>query len=272
VISPLSQEFHLGWIKITSNVPGADIYIDDKSVGAVAKTPLSPGQNIEPGKHTIWISAEGFDEYSETLEIFPGKTKEIHAMLKGSPVGKLTVNGMGIEESEILVDGKVVCPQGPCLKSVPEGSHEITVRRSGYKTYSKRVVITPKTETTIRVQQAAKPGRGDAVVAYVLTAAFAGGGAYLGSQAKSIKSDLQKEIDAGNPPVDNNDPRFFRGKLYAIAADGCFAVAGIALLTAVYYTFRDKGPPTRASIDVHTLAITPHVGPSYAGLGFERRF
>jgi hypothetical protein len=272
VISPMSQEFHLGWIKITSNVPGADIYIDDKAVGAVAKTPLSPGQNIEPGKHTVWVSAEGYDEYSETVEIFPGKSKEIFAKLKGSPVGKLTVSGMGIDESKVLVDGKVVCPTGPCLTSVPEGSHEITVKRDGYKTYSRRITITAKTETTIKVQQAQKPGRGDAIVAYVLTAAFGGGGIYLGMQAKNLKTELQDDIAKGMPPVDNNDPRFLRGKIYSIAADGCFAVAGITLLTAVYYTFRDKGPPTRASIDVHTLALQPQIGPTYAGLGMEARW
>src|SRR5690349_6581965 len=80
VISPLSQEFHLGWIQVTSNVPGADIYLDDKSYGAIAKTPLSPGQNIEPGKHTVWVTAEGYDEYTETFEISPAKEKKIHAM------------------------------------------------------------------------------------------------------------------------------------------------------------------------------------------------
>lgn len=270
VISPMSQEFHLGWIKITSNVPGADIYIDDKSVGAVAKTPLSPGQNIEPGKHTIWVSAEGYDEYSETLEIFPGKTKEIHANLKGSPVGKLTVTAM--EDSKVYVDGKILCETVPCLKSVPEGSHEVSVRRDGYKTYSRRIVITAKTETTLKVTHAPKPGRTDAVVAYVLTAAFGGGAYYLGSKAKSLKDDLQAEIDAGMPPVDNNDPRFFRGKVYAIAADGALAVAGITFLTAIYYTFRDKGPASRAQVDVRALALQPQIGPTYAGLGWEARW
>jgi hypothetical protein len=272
VISPMSQEFHLGWIKITSNVPGAEIYIDDKAIGAVAKTPLSPGQNIEPGKHTIWVSAEGFDEHQETVEIFPGKTKEIHANLKGSPVGKLAVNGVDIDRAQILLDGKVLCETGPCIKSVPEGSHEITVRRDGYKDYSRRIVITAKTETTIKVTQAPKPGRGDAVVAYVLTAAFGGGAIWLGTQSKNIKTELQNEINAGMPPVDNNDPRFFRGKVYAIAADGAFAVAGIALVTAVIYTFRDKGPPSRASIDVRALALQPQIGPTYAGVGWEARW
>lgn len=272
VVSVMAQEDYLGWVEVTSNVPGADIYIDDKSIGAVGKTPLVPGQNIKPGKHTFWITAEGYNEYTETIDIAPGETKAIKAVLSGSPVGKLAVTGMGIDESRIVVDGQVLCEQGPCLKSVPEGSHVIEVQRDGYKPYKKRVQITAKTETSIKVQQAEKPGRGDAIVAYVFAGIFGGVGAYLGTQSKNIQTELEDEIFAGMPPVDNNDPRFFRGKVYSIAADACFAVGGIALITAVYYTFRDKGPPTRAQIDVRAMAIVPQVGPSYAGLGWEGRF
>jgi hypothetical protein len=166
----------------------------------------------------------------------------------------------------------VLCEQGPCLKSVPEGSHELTVRRDGYKTYSRRIVITAKTETTVKASLAPAPGRTDAVVAYVLTAAFGGAGIYLGTQSKNIKSELTDEIALGMPPVDNNDPRFLRGKIYAIAADGAFAIAGVTLITAVWYTFRDKGPASRGQIDVRTLALQPQLGPSYAGVGMEARW
>jgi tetratricopeptide (TPR) repeat protein len=269
VVSVMSQEDYLGWVEVTSNVPGADIYIDDKSIGAVGKTPLVPGQNIKPGKHTFWITAEGYDEYQETIDIAPGETKAVKATLRGSPVGKLTVTGMGIEDSKISVDGQVACEPGPCLKNVPEGSHVIEVTREGYKPYRRRLTISPKTETTIKVQQAPKPGRGDAVAGYVVAGLFGGAGIYLGTQAKNLKADLQKDIDAGSPPVDNNDPRFLRGKIYSIAADGCFAIGGIAFLTAIYYTFRDKGPPTRASIDVRAVAVHPQIGPTFAGLGME---
>jgi len=272
VISPMSQEFHLGWIQVTSNVPGADIYLDDKSIGAIAKTPLSPGQNIEPGKHTVWVTAEGYDEYTETFEIAPAREKKIHAMLKGTPVGKLVVSGMGIEDSQILIDGAVACESGPCIKNLPEGGHDVEVKRDGYKTYSRRITVRAKTETSVKVQQAKAPGRSDAVVAYVIAAIFGGGGIYLGLQAKNLKTDLQADIDAGMPPVDNNDPRFLRGKIYSIAADGCFAIGGIALATAIWYTFRDKGPPTRAQIDVHTFAVMPQLGPTYAGVGMETRW
>jgi hypothetical protein len=272
VVSVMAQEDYLAWIEVTSNVPGADIYIDDKSIGAVGKTPLVPGQNIKPGKHTFWITAEGYDEYTETIDIAPGETKAIRATLSGRPVGKLSVQGMGIEDSTILIDGQVWCDPGPCTKSVPEGSHEIEIKRSGYKTYKRRIQITPKTETTVKLQQAPAPGRGDAVVAYVFAGLFGGAGAYLGTQSKNLKEELTRDIAAGSPPVDNNDPRFLRGKLFAISADACFAIGGIALLTAVYYTFRDKGPPSRAQIDVRTLAVTPQLSPTFAGLGMEARW
>jgi hypothetical protein len=60
-----------------------------------------------------------------------------------------------------------------------------------------------------------------------------------------------------------------RGKIYAISADACFALTAVTAITAIYYTFRDKGPPTRAQIDARTLAIQPEIGTTYAGLGME---
>jgi hypothetical protein len=63
-----------------------------------------------------------------------------------------------------------------------------------------------------------------------------------------------------------------KGKIYAIGANVGYGIGGIALATAIWYTFRDKGPPTRASIDVRAVAVTPQLGPEYAGLGMEGSF
>ena len=54
-----------------------------------------------------------------------------------------------------------------------------------------------------------------------------------------------------------------------IAADATFAIAGITALTAIYYTFRDKGAPSTGLIDVRAIALTPQVGSGYAGVGME---
>jgi len=266
----MSQENFLGWVDITSNVPGAEIYIDDKSVGPVGKTPLS--QNMKPGKHTFWISTDGYDEYKEDLEIIAGQAHSVKGTLKGSPVGKLNILGLGIEDSTIIVDGKVLCERGPCLKGVPQGEHTVTVTRPGFKPYERRVNIQAKTETSIKIGLAPQPSRSDAVVAYILTGAFAGGGIFLGLQASKLHDDIQNEINNGQPPPDSNDPRFTKGKVFAIAADAAFLLAAITGGTALYYTFRDKGAPSTGLIDVRALAFKPEIGSQYAGASMEVRW
>src|SRR5439155_23681282 len=173
--------------------------------------------SISPGKHTFWVMAEGYDEYQETVDIAAGQNYTIKATLKGSPVGKIDVTGIGIEDATIYVDGKVLCERGPCVKSQPEGDHKIVVTRPDYKTYAKTVVVQAHSTTTVKVGFQKEPGRGDAVAAYVVTAIFLGGGIYCGVQANSLHDDLQKAITAGNPPPDSNDPRILKGKIYSIA-------------------------------------------------------
>lgn len=263
----MAQEDYLGWVEISSNVPGAEIFIDDKSIGAVGKTPLS--QNIKPGKHTFWISAEGYDEYKEEVEVIAGETHTIKAPLKGAPVGRLNISGPGIEDAAIYLDGAILCERGMCVKNVPQGDHTLTVVREGYKSYVRKITIQPKTEMKVKVVLARKPSRSDAVIAYVLAAGFTGGGIFLGLQANKYRDELKTEIANGNPPPDPEDPRFTKGKIFAIAADATFVIAGITALTAVYYTFRDKGAPSTALIEVNSIALQPQIGLDYAGLGME---
>ncbi|MEJ7597045.1 MAG: PEGA domain-containing protein [Kofleriaceae bacterium] len=266
----LGKEEFMGWIDVTSNIPKSEVFIDDKSVGAIGTTPFS--QYVKPGKHKFWITTEGYDEYTQELEVLPGGTHEIKAQLKGAPVGKVNVIGLGIEDSTIYINGKIACERGPCLKSLPQGEHTITVTRPDMKTYSRRIKIQAKTETNIKVGLAPKPSRSDAVIAYVLAGAFTGGGIFLGLQASKYKTELSDEIAAGNPPPDSRDPRYTKGKAFAIAADATFVIAGITALTAVYYTFRDKGAPSTGLIDVRALALSPQIGPGYAGIGMETRW
>ncbi len=263
----LSEEDYLGWLEIKSNVPGASIFLDDKSVGAIGKTPFSG--NFKPGKHKVWISADGYEEVEQDIEVIAGETHEITAALKGSPVGYLNIRGVGIEATEISLDGEILCPRGPCRKPIREGRHRISVRRPGYKPYLTTIEVQAKTEISIKASLAKKPGRSDAVVAYVFSAAFLGGGIYLGLESNKNYDALKAELSAGDPPIDQNDPRFTRGKYFAIGADAAYALSGVLGLAAIYYTFRDKGAPSTATLDVRALALTPAIGPEYAGLNME---
>ena len=265
-VSSMAQEDYLAWVEIASNIPKSDVFIDDKSVGAVGSTPWS--QQIKPGKHTFWISKEGYDEFSSTIDIAPGETKAIKGTIKGSPVGKIAVTGYGIEDSQISLDGKLLCERGPCLRSVPQGEHVVLVTREGFKAYQRAITIEAKAEMQLKVTLVPNPSRSDAVVAYVVTALFGGAGIYLGLQASTLHDDLAKELASAHPPP-SNDSRFMRGKIFAIAADASFAISVATLVTAVIYTFRDKGPPSTALIDAKSVTLVPEANTNYAGLGLE---
>ncbi len=257
-----------GWVEVKSNIPKSEVFIDDQKIGSVGTTPFA--KNMIPGKHKFWITIDGYNTYEQEIEIEKGGTYEINATLKGSPTGKLNVLGFGIEDSTIYVDGKLACERGPCLKSLQEGEHTVTVTRPGMKPYSRRIRIQAKTETNVKVTLAPRPSRSDAVIAYILSGAFAGGGVFLGLQANKARDELRKEIDTGQPtPPDSRDGRYTKGKAFAIAADATFAIAGITALTAIYYTFRDKGAPSTGLIDVRAIALTPQIGNGYAGVGME---
>lgn len=266
----LSEEDYLGWIEIKSNIPGADIYIDDKAVGVKGKTPYSG--NLPPGKHKIWVTTPGYDEIMKEVDIVAGETHELDFQLEGTPVGYLNIRGRDVEHMAIYVDGELLCERGPCRKPIPEGARTVTIRRSGYKPYTHKIDMQAKTEVTLRARLAEEPGRADAVWAYVFSAAFLGGGIYLGLQANGIEDELRTEIAAGLPPPDNEDPRVQRGKYYAWGADAAYALSGISLATAVYYTFREKGAPSTGTTDVRAVAFEPQFSPTYAGMGMEVRW
>lgn len=270
----LGEEDYLGYLDVSSNIPGASIYIDDKSVGVKATTPWSG--EIKPGKHKVWVTKEGYSEYETEIEVIAGETHKVSAALEGAEVGYLNVRGKGVERYKIYVDGKVLCKRGPCLKPLPAGKHKVSIRRSGHRSYDQTIEVQSKTEVTMRADLAPSPSRTDAIVSYLFAAALVGGGYYLGGKAQDTRDELAAEIAAGAPPPDNNDPRlgwgFKSGKTYSTASAALYGLGATTLVLAVYYTFRDKGRPSTGSSDIRAISFEPTVQPDYAGFGLAGSF
>ncbi len=251
----LSEEDYLGWVEIRSNVPGASIFADDKAVGAIGVTPFSG--NFKPGKHTIWVTADGYDEYTQEIEVIAGEAGEIKAQLSGSPVGYLNIRDTGQGTTKVAADGKRICERLPCRQPLTEGKHKIVLSRSGYKPYRATLDFQARTEVTVRPALASKPGRGDAVAAYIFAVLLAGGGTAAYYYADKVQPD---------------ETLFEQREYVRYGAYGGWALGGLVGLTAVYYTFRDKGPSSSASIDIRSLALNPSAGPGYAGLDLAGAF
>ena len=254
----MSQEDYLGWVEITSNIPGADIFIDDKSQSARSarrrcRRTSSPASTRSGSRPRATTST------SRTIEVIAGETHTVKATLKGTPVGKLNVLGLGIEDATIYVDGKVLCERGPCLKSVPQGDHTIEVTRPGYKPYTRRI-NDPGEDRDARSRStlAPEPSRSDAVDRV----------RPRGGLRRRRHLPRPAGEQAARRPQEGDRRRHRRRPTRTIRASRAARstrspptprsrLGGITALTAVYYTFRDKGAPSTGLIDVRALALQP---------------
>jgi hypothetical protein len=92
-----------GELTITSDVPGAMVFLDRVYLGtAPVKAP-----NVTPGSHKLNASAEGYDGYSDTIEVVPGpaeivvRFKEIRINTSVEVVHK---HGVGSCEGRLAAD------------------------------------------------------------------------------------------------------------------------------------------------------------------------
>ena len=99
--APTTGELH-----IESDVPGAMVFIDRKYIG---NTPVT-AKDVAPGRHQLNLTAEGFDGYSESIDVAVGpadvmvKFKEIRLSESVDVVHK---HGIGSCEGRLRAD-----PQG----------------------------------------------------------------------------------------------------------------------------------------------------------------
>ena len=57
-----------GTLRIESDVPNAQVFIDRQFIGTAPVT----AANVKPGTHQLNVSAEGFDGVARTIEVEPG--------------------------------------------------------------------------------------------------------------------------------------------------------------------------------------------------------
>lgn len=96
-----------GTLRIESDVPGAQVFLDRQFVGT---TPVTAEQ-VKPGSHQLNVSAEGFDGFAQTIEVEPGprditvrfrevrldaRVAVVHKHRMGSCTGQLIATAQGV--------------------------------------------------------------------------------------------------------------------------------------------------------------------------------
>ena len=256
-------------LRVVSDVPGAQVFVDDREPGPRGETPFEG--TVDPGTHTVWIERAGYEVIEREVEVEAGAEALVEVELVRVSNGRLRVVA-NIEGARVVVDG---LPLGsvPFEGDLAAGPHRLRVEADGMKAVEVPVTISEGRLTPVRARLLADVGRGGAYVTAVFAALFVGAGITLAVLGNDLSGTLQLERDAGRLATD--DPRIDTGLIYWIAADSAFGLGFVFGCLALYYIFYDPLPPSEARVlEERDWAFAPLADPTrgLAGLAFEGSF
>ncbi|MEE8410531.1 MAG: PEGA domain-containing protein [Myxococcota bacterium] len=161
-----------GALALKCTVKGAKVTVNGRGVG---KTPMKQIA-LSGGLHTVKVKKLGYLDFSQKIQIKPGKTVNVIAdLLPFAGVIKVSAN---VSRAKVLVDGKVV-GKAPLEREVKIGKHTITVRASGYEIFSEEITADPGNLYTIKAKLKRGGSSGAVSMDLALVALTAPGGADL---------------------------------------------------------------------------------------------
>lgn len=307
VVVEMSQGAFVGFLSVATDIPGAAVYIDDKTKGAAGETPF--GNVIPTGKHTIWVEKPGYVTIEREVTIDVSDKQELDLTLERLPFGALLTKtnwkDAKIYQGERLLG--TVPEKGELVSHLPAGTHTIRATAEGMKDYVVKVDIKGGQTTKMLVRFNPTPSRRSAAVSTGFAAAFLISGAVLGGFALHERKELRAERNAGT--LASDDERIIRGFIWGVGADLSFGVGALIGSLSIYYFLRDPLPPSEGKLldpvdfkenpppgktpatgtqapaappssgdtqtssrPVNRLLVAPVLGPNRAGLGLSIAF
>jgi parallel beta-helix repeat protein len=130
-----------GSISVTSTPSGAGISFDDVPINEITPYTIP---NVDPGYHTIKLTLEGYQDWTEAVNVTAGKTVEIDATLtpiSGSATVTSTPSGAAIYVETYL--GDVYIGETPHTDTaVSPGNYTIKLTLAGYQNWTEEIQVT----------------------------------------------------------------------------------------------------------------------------------
>ncbi len=229
-------------VLITSDAPGARLALDG---AAPALSPLI--REVEPGKHSVTVTAPGFHATQRELTAIAGELILTQVTLRERPS---ILSIWTAADADIYVDGAYVSPGGDGVTlQLPSGKHRIAIARKGHQVGIRELTLERGKAQTIRVALQQTPQR---IAAEGL---FIGGGAALGASlifsALTIEAEGRAESFLGrrrHENVSNADLFQYNSAIidrdrYRIATGVCLTASAGFLITGLFLHELDQPNP-----------------------------
>jgi PEGA domain len=122
-------------VKLTREVKGARLFIDDKEIGLLPQV----GQPASLGEHQVSVRRPGYATLNRKVTVGLGKTVEVSLVLEAK-LGVLSV-ASDVPGALVQVNGRAVGNTPLVDFEVPPGVTEVVVRRDGYLEEKQSVVL-----------------------------------------------------------------------------------------------------------------------------------
>jgi hypothetical protein len=131
------QQTEITWLRVTSNPEGADVYVDGSFQGV---TPT--GFFAESGERRVRVSRQGYEVWERTINVKPYLNRDLEVDLSEIRYSYLaldsTPSGAGV-----YVDGEYMGTTPTELELRANEKMEIVLRKDGYASWKREVVLTP---------------------------------------------------------------------------------------------------------------------------------
>jgi len=239
----LSQGKFMAFLRVTSNVIGAHVWIDDKKKTRPLWSDTPHGELVPGGKHDVLVEAPGFEPFQASVELEHGEQKQLEVHMVRVSYGVLRIDA-SVPEVKVRIDAQVkgVWRSGsePLDVRFDSGRHQLTIESDGRKTFEGMIVVPRGQILPLHAQMIPKYPRGPAWTQAIIGAAFLGAALYAGSESDRMYDQLQQDREGGN--LEGSDSRATRGKWFAIGADAGFVVAGVLGGISTYNFIKDPLP------------------------------
>jgi hypothetical protein len=241
----LSQGQFMAFLRVSANVIGAHVWVDDqkKEHSEWGETPH--GELIRGGAHVILVEVPGFEPLLANVNLQHGEQKELEVRMTRVGYGVLRIDSAASAPSiKVRIDEQ---PKGiwqsggePLDARSDSGPHKLTITSDGRKTFEGIVNVPRGQVLPLHVNMMPKFPRGPAWTQAVIGAALLGGAIYAGTESNRLH--VQLEDDRRSGILEGSDSRATEGKWLAIGADAGFALAGAFAAFATYDFVRDPLP------------------------------